>query len=75
MQYRRKLHVIQSFNLSLLDVLVEDLVDDLGALLGNSLLVVLIVDEGDAKSGLVAFCPFEVAARGRTYVSQLVHYV
>lgn len=38
-------------------------------------MVVCVVDEGDAKSGLVAFGPFKVAARGRRSVSQLVRYV
>jgi hypothetical protein len=75
MQSHPKPHVIQSVNLSLLDVLIEDLAEDLGALLGDSLLVVCVVDEGDAKSGLVAFGPFEVAAQGRRSVSQLVQYL
>jgi hypothetical protein len=70
-----KLHVIQSLHLGLLDVLVEDLADDLGAPFGDPLLVVLVVDKSDAKSGLVAFGPFEVAAGGRISVSQLVRYV
>lgn len=48
--------------LSLLDVLIENLAEDLGALLGYSPLVVCVVDESDAKSGLVAFGPFEVTA-------------
>src|ERR1700753_4069038 len=46
--------------LQLPDVLVEDLLDLQGTLLRVPLLVVLVVDVGDAKPGLVSLGPFKV---------------
>ena len=51
-----------SIRLFLLDVLLEDRANRPGTFLGDSLLVVLVVDVSHAEPGLVAFGPFEVTA-------------
>lgn len=45
----------------LLDQPIKDLANLLGALLWNSLLVVLIVNISNTEAGLVTLSPFEVA--------------
>lgn len=46
----------------LANVLFKQLADHRGALLGDALLPILVVDECDAEAGLVSFGPLKVAA-------------
>lgn len=55
--------------LGLLDETVKEGLKALGALLGISLLVVLIVDKGDAETSLVALGPLEVVHEGPRHVA------
>lgn len=49
--------------LGLLNVPIKDLADLLGALLWDSLLVILIVDERNTETGLVALSPFKITVQ------------